>query len=212
MKKVGIVGARKYTNKRKIKEFVFELKEKFGDDVEIVSGGQPKGADGYAKKFALEFDMKYVEFPPRHYTYNQHCILDRSDYGKSYHVVNFFDRNKQIAEYSDYIVAFIPEGYNSNGTLDTIGHAEKLNKKIVILDWYDIYIYIYTEIIMKGVTKLTSVKIITDLYKRFKGVALNEEFTLQKLVNRSMDKYLKDEEYKKSIVEYDELQISGSNF
>ena len=65
---------------------------------------------------------------------------------------------------------------------------------------------------MKGVTKLTSVKIITDLYKKFKGVALNEEFTLQKLVNRTMDKYLKDEEYKKSIVEYDELHISGSIF
>ena len=65
---------------------------------------------------------------------------------------------------------------------------------------------------MKGVTKLTSVKIITDLYKKFKGVALNEEFTLQKLVNRSMDKYLRDEEYKKSIVEYDGLQVSGSNF
>ncbi len=65
---------------------------------------------------------------------------------------------------------------------------------------------------MKGVTKLTSVKIITDLYKRFKGVALSEEFTLQKLVNRSMDKYLKDEEYKKSIVEYEDLQSSGSNF
>ena len=65
---------------------------------------------------------------------------------------------------------------------------------------------------MKGVTKLTSVKIISDLYMKFKRVALNEEFTLQKLVNRSMDKYLKDEEYKKSIVEYDELHISGSNF
>jgi hypothetical protein len=61
-------------------------------------------------------------------------------------------------------------------------------------------------------TKLTSVKIITGLYKKFKGVALSEEFTLQKLVNRSMDKYLKDEEYKKSIVEYDNLQTSGSNF
>ena len=90
--------------------------------------------DGYAKKFALEFDMRYVEFPPAHYQYNQHCILDRDNYGKRYHVVNFFDRNKQIAEYSDYIVAFIPEGYKSNGTLDTISHAEKLNKKIVILD------------------------------------------------------------------------------
>ena len=65
---------------------------------------------------------------------------------------------------------------------------------------------------MRSETKLTSVKIISDLYKKFRSVALNEEFTLQKLVNRSMDKYLKEEEYKKSIVEYDYLQISGSNF
>ena len=65
---------------------------------------------------------------------------------------------------------------------------------------------------MRGETKLTSVKIISDLYKKFRSVALNEEFTLQKLVNRSMDKYLKDEQYKKSIVEHDDLQISGSRF
>ena len=65
---------------------------------------------------------------------------------------------------------------------------------------------------MKSETKLTSVKIITDLYKKFKAVALNEEFTLQKLVNRSMDKYLKEEEYKTTIVNYDKLQVSGSNF
>ena len=65
---------------------------------------------------------------------------------------------------------------------------------------------------MKDETKITSVRIISELYKKFRGVALNEEFTLQKLVNRSMDRYLKEEDYKKSIVEYDELQISGSNF
>tara|TARA_R100000030_G_scaffold96876_1_gene85407 strand:+ start:273 stop:470 length:198 start_codon:yes stop_codon:yes gene_type:complete len=65
---------------------------------------------------------------------------------------------------------------------------------------------------MRGETKLTSVKIISDLYKKFRSVALNEEFTLQKLVNRSMDKYLKDEQYKKSIVEHDDLQVSGSRF
>ena len=84
MKRVGIVGSRTYTNRRKIKEFVFKLKEQFGDKVEVVSGGQKLGADGFAKKFSLEFDMKYVEFPPRHYTYNQHCILDESHYGKRY--------------------------------------------------------------------------------------------------------------------------------
>ena len=65
---------------------------------------------------------------------------------------------------------------------------------------------------MRSDVKLTSVKIITELYKKFKSVALNEEFTLQKLVNRSIDKYLKDEKYKKSIVEHVDLQVSGSNF
>tara|TARA_B100000959_G_C14749781_1_gene528691 strand:- start:57 stop:254 length:198 start_codon:yes stop_codon:yes gene_type:complete len=65
---------------------------------------------------------------------------------------------------------------------------------------------------VKEKTKITSVKILFDLYKEFKLSALSEEFTLQKLVNRTMDKYLKDEEYKKSIVEYKVLQVSGSNF
>ena len=65
---------------------------------------------------------------------------------------------------------------------------------------------------MKDETKITSVRIISELYKKFRGVALNEEFTLQKLLNRSMDRYLRDVDYKKSIVEYDNLQVSGSNF
>ena len=73
--KVAIVGSRKYTNKRRVQEFVFKLKEKYGDELEIVSGGQKQGADGYAKKYALEFDLKYSEFPPAHYQYIQHCVL-----------------------------------------------------------------------------------------------------------------------------------------
>ena len=47
--KIAIVGSRKYTNKRKIKDFIFNLKEKFGDELEIISGGQKHGADNYAK-------------------------------------------------------------------------------------------------------------------------------------------------------------------
>ena len=134
MKRVGIVGSREYTNRRKIKQFVYKLKEKFGEDVEIISGGQKQGADGYAKKFALEFDMKYVEFPPRHYTYNQHCVLDESHYGKRYYPKNFFDRNKQIVEYSDYIVAFMIKDKQTSGTMNTIETAQKMNKKVIILN------------------------------------------------------------------------------
>ena len=88
----------------------------------------------YAKKFALEFDMKYVEFPPRHYTYNQHCVLDESHYGKRYYPKNFFDRNKQIVEYSDYIVAFMIKDKQTSGTMNTIETAQKMNKKVIILN------------------------------------------------------------------------------
>ena len=131
--KIGIVGSRKYTDKKKIKDLIFEIKEKHGDEVEIVSGGQKDGADGLAKKFALEFGMKYVEFPPTHYNWNMHCKLPATKYNKPYYVTNYFKRNKQIAEYSDIIVAFIPDGVESKGTMNTIEHAKKEKKLIQII-------------------------------------------------------------------------------
>ena len=59
------------------------------------------------------------------------------------------------------------------------------------------------------ITKLTSVKILNELYEKFKEE--DSDITLQKLVNRSMDFYLKDKKYKKLITEHDELIESGSN-
>ena len=132
--RVAIVGSRQYTNKRKIQEFVYKLKEKWGDELEVVSGGQRDGADGYAKKYALQFNMDYVEFPPSHYSHNMHCKLPASNYNKPYYVSNYFKRNKQIAEYSNIIVAFMPEGVESRGTMDTIRHAEKLKKLVKIIN------------------------------------------------------------------------------
>ena len=58
--------------------------------------------------------------------------------------------------------------------------------------------------------KLTSVKILHDLYKKFKHKALTDEFTLQKLVNRSMDLYLYDNKFQSQIHEYNNLKVSGS--
>ena len=131
--KIGIVGSRKYTDKKKIKDLLFEIKEKYDNEVVIVSGGQKDGADGYAKKFTLEFGMKYVEFPPAHYSWNMHCKLPATEYNKQYYVTNYFKRNKQIAEYSDMIVAFIPEGVESKGTMNTVSHAERLKKMVKII-------------------------------------------------------------------------------
>ena len=131
--KIGLVGSRNYTDKRKIKDVLFQIKEQH-ENVEIVSGGQKLGADGIVKKYALEFDMNYVEFPPSHYQHNMHCKLPAKSFNKPYYISNYFKRNKQIAEYSNIIVAFIPDGVESRGTMDTVGHAEKLKKLVKIIN------------------------------------------------------------------------------
>ena len=52
---------------------------------------------------------------------------------------------------------------------------------------------------MKGSTKLTSVKVLDRLYKDFRVKSLSEDFTLQKHVNRSIHRFLTDEDFKFNI-------------
>ena len=61
-------------------------------------------------------------------------------------------------------------------------------------------------------TKLTSVKILESLYEQFKLNTVNTKMTLQKLTNRSVDRFLTDEKFREEIETYDNLTISGSNF
>ena len=61
-------------------------------------------------------------------------------------------------------------------------------------------------------TKLTSVKILENLYERFKLNTVNTKMTLQKLTNRSVDRFLTDKQFKEEIETYDNLSVSGSNF
>ena len=61
-------------------------------------------------------------------------------------------------------------------------------------------------------TKLTSVKLLESLYERFKLNTVNTKMTLQKLTNRSVDRFLTDEKYREEIETYDNLVVSGSNF
>jgi len=61
-------------------------------------------------------------------------------------------------------------------------------------------------------TKLTSVKILENLYSRFKLATVNTKMTLQKLTNRSIDLYLEDEIFREQIETDKHLIESGSNF
>lgn len=73
----------------------------------IVSGGA-KGADTYAKEYALENDIPIVEFLP-----------DYGEYGRKAPLI----RNIQIVDNSDFVLALW--NGTSRGTKFTIDYAEK---------------------------------------------------------------------------------------
>ena len=131
--KIGIIGSRRYENKRKIKEFIFKLKNQYGDKTIIVSGGCKQGADRYAKKYALELGLQYEEYPPFHEVHNLYCTMPESRYDKPFSMKNFFARNKIIAGTSDIIVGFIPEGIEAKGTMNVLEYAKKFDKKRIII-------------------------------------------------------------------------------
>ena len=60
--------------------------------------------------------------------------------------------------------------------------------------------------------KLTSVKVIDELYKKFREKSIKDDFSLQNLVNRSLDLFVHDEEFAKTIVDYENLEESGSKY
>lgn len=61
-------------------------------------------------------------------------------------------------------------------------------------------------------TKLTTVKILKMVYSKFKQVSFESGTTLQRVVNRSLDLYDKDEEFREKINKYNKLYSSGSQF
>lgn len=65
---------------------------------------------------------------------------------------------------------------------------------------------------MKTNTKLTSVTVIDDVYKKFKVNTINGNINFQKLVNRSMDLYNKNEAFRQQVNDHASLASTGSKF
>ena len=131
--KVAIIGSRMYENTRKIKETLFQLKQKFGEDLIVISGGAKHGADKFARKYALEFGIKYKEFNPAHTVKNLYSAMSEDYYEKPYHVSQFHHRNMLIARDCDVMIAFIPNGEKTSGSLSAIKGAKKLDKRVTII-------------------------------------------------------------------------------
>jgi len=131
--KVAVIGSKMYENIRKIKLTLFELKRKFGTDLIVISGGGKNGADKYARKYALEFGIKYKEFNPAHTVKNLYSAMSDTYYDKPYHVSQFHHRNMLIARDCNVMIVFIPAGDEKSGCMTAVKQAKKLNKPVTIV-------------------------------------------------------------------------------
>lgn len=131
--KIAMIGSRRYENRRKIQDAIFRLKERFGDELIIISGGAKDGADKYVRKYAIDFGVTYHEYNPAHTTMNLYSQMPKHYYGKPYHVSQFHHRNGLIAKACDKMIAFISKGDKADGTKSAINQALKLDKKVTII-------------------------------------------------------------------------------
>ena len=61
--------------------------------------------------------------------------------------------------------------------------------------------------------KLTTVKVIKELYDEdFKMATIKGGINFQKLVNRTLDLYVKNEKFRTQVNDHKDLQVSGSQF
>ncbi len=131
--RIGITGSSEYHNKRKIKDFIFNLRNRIKDDIEIISRANKNGADAFIKKYALEFGYNYLEFPAAHGNRTLHTQLPESYFNKPFSISNYFVQTKMYTKYCDYLVVFCESKNNDKGINNLLLAMDKLDKKAIII-------------------------------------------------------------------------------
>lgn len=122
MTTIGIVGSRRRATANDMVKLLAALDLNFPSGkgpYQIVSGGCPKGADGFAESIART----------RGWTIIIHHADWRGPSGKA----AGFVRNGKIAEDCDVLIALVASD-RTGGTEDTIRKATKLGKRIIIVE------------------------------------------------------------------------------
>ena len=122
--RIGITGSSKYEDKRKIKEFIFRLKEQLG--IEIICRGNKDGADKYVKKYALEFGLDYIEVPVAHTSRSLYSQLPDAYFNKPFSIRNYFIQQNIYIKQCDKFIIFGTHGDKIiNNLLNAINKVQK---------------------------------------------------------------------------------------
>ena len=103
---IAIIGSPKYENIRKLREFLFTIKEKLGTDVNIITRGNKDGCEKYIRKYALEFGFRYTEYNPAHTSRNLYSGMTDDYYGKPFHPTQTLHQYDCVVKHADKIFYF----------------------------------------------------------------------------------------------------------
>lgn len=129
MIKVGIIGPKEAFAKNKIQVLLKRLKEQFGQNLEIISGGNKTGIEYEAKKVTLELNLPYKEFNPSYTGENMYSALNEDYYGKGFHPTHESDRYRRLIRTCERLIIF-NDGLDKE-ILGAKRYAEKNGKKFV---------------------------------------------------------------------------------
>jgi len=104
--KIALIGDEKYENRGELKETIFKLKQKFGEDLTIITRGKNNGVEKWVRKYALEMNLKYIEFNAAHTSRTLYSGMEDEYYDKPYHPTQPLHQYDCIVHNSDKIVYF----------------------------------------------------------------------------------------------------------
>ncbi len=116
---IGISGSKEYSNTYKMKEYIYKLKELFGDDFEIVTRGKVYGAENLAKKICTLFDIEYKEIKPLYKTFKKVKYSNKLE----------FKNSKDFSNKLDTLVIFGED--ISEALKASIKYLKDENKKVI---------------------------------------------------------------------------------
>jgi len=134
MYRIGIIGSTDGNYTTKIKDFLFKVKSTFGDTASIYGGGSESGIEYDAKKFALEFGLKYKEFNPSYTGHNVYSFLPEGYYGKGKHPSHYIHRYKEMLMRVDKLIIGASESEKDWKLFESVRKkAEKMNIGVVFV-------------------------------------------------------------------------------
>ena len=104
--RIALIGSPVYENRGEIKDLVWNLKQKFGDELILITRGNKDGIEKWVRKFALEMGVKYIEYNPANTPMSLYSGMTMDYYEKPYHPTQPLHQYDCVVRGSDKIYYF----------------------------------------------------------------------------------------------------------